>query len=180
MERIVLFKGVRKKGKLWEVFLRGHRYTFKNKRKAEDFCRQVDTWLNDQFDQVNSTLVTVYGISRSMHKFQHVQTRSHVRNCIDRIETAIDLTLQRSDWENWTTIAFSKLAACTQQLLEAIELLQVTAQQKGYTIAKADLRTAHKMCQLMQADQKAFEVEAREYRRQKGQVFTLDNYAATA
>lgn len=180
MERIELFKALTKQGKNHVVFLKGQQYKFKNKRKAEDFCRQVDAWLNDQFDQVNRTLVDVYGISRSMHKFQHRQTRAEVRSCVDRIEKSIDLTLNRSDWQNWSTISFTKLATSTQLLMQAIELLQMTAIEKGYTIAKADLRTAHKMCRMMQADQKAFDVETKELQRRQGQIFVMNSYSASA
>ena len=169
-----------KKGKGFEVFVNGSFYQFPNKREALDFSRRVDGWLNDQFEQINSSLIQVYGLYRHMNAFLDPSTRVTIQNDIKEIEKSIDLTFNRSSWDSWTVTTFSKLESCLIKLEHIMKILELVARVKSYTIMKSEIRVASKLIEMLRDDYREFEIESRKYERKQNKskyIFFKSNHS---
>ena len=174
MSKISINKSIIKVGLKYEVYINHTRYHFKSKRAANDFLRGVDNYLNTQFELLNTNLINVYSTYRHLSNYLDSYDLHAIRLQINEVESAIELTITRSEWENYTSFAFDKLGVSIDVLIGILKRMEEISKQKKYTIVSAEIRSLVSACELQIIGAKQFNFNNRKYKANNGQVIEIN------
>ncbi len=162
-KKISLNKEIIMRGRTYNVYICHKQYTFTSRRKAEDFLRAADNYINTQFEAVNTNLISVYATYRRLSWFIHSYDRSSIRLQINEIEQAIELTVSRSDWSSWRDTTFNKLDYSITLLDNILGRMQEISKQKKYTVLSAEIRASINAVQMLKNDADKFQLKNIKY-----------------
>tara|TARA_R100000541_G_C1878244_1_gene81931 strand:- start:34 stop:576 length:543 start_codon:yes stop_codon:yes gene_type:complete len=158
------------RGNIYQVYVNGRFYNFKSRRKAEDFIRAVDNYINTQFEMVNANLISVYGTYRRLSWYIHPYDRTSIRLQINEIEQAIELSIDRSDWSSWRNTIFAKLDYSIELLGHILGRMQDISKQKKYTVLSGEIRSNSAAVELLKIEVQRFETKNKKHLAERLQV----------
>jgi len=174
MQKISINKYIRKNGLNYEVHVNHNTYQFKNRRGAADFIRGVDNYLNTQFELLNNNLISVYSTYRRVSFYLDSYDLQAIRLQINEVEQAIEITLSRCSWDNFTSFAFDKLGVSIDTLIGILKRMEQISKAKKYTIIAAEIRAELSACELQIIAARQFNFENRKYKANRGEVIQMD------
>jgi len=171
--KIKLNKDILKKDGAYQVYVSGKFYEFSSYRKAEDFIRAVDIYLNAQFEMVNANLITVYGTYRRLSWYVHSYDRTSLRLQINEIEQSIELSIERADWSSWRNTIFSKLDYSISLLDTVLKRMQEIATEKKYTVLSGEIKSNLRAVELLKMEVERFDIKNNKYLAEEKKGFTV-------
>ena len=172
--RIKLHKNITKRGLNYEVYVNHTTYKLSSKRAANDFLRGVDNYLNSQFNLLNINLINTYGAYRRMASYLEPYDLHSIRLQIKEVETAIELTFTRCEWENFTSISFDKLGISIDILIGILKRMEVIGAKKKYTIISSELLAIKSACELQLMSAQKFDFSNRKHKINKGKIIEIN------
>ena len=166
MDKIKLNKDIVVRDGTYQVYISNQFYHFSNRRKAEDFIRAVDNYLSAQFEMINVNLISVYGTYRRLSWYLEAYDRQAIRLQINEIESAIELSLSRSDWSSWKVTTFAKLDYSIQTLDTILGRMQQVAKQKKYVVLSGEIRANLRAVDLLKLEANRFDVRNKKHLRE--------------
>ena len=163
MSKIKINKDIIERDGAFQVYISNKFYHFKSRRKADDFIRGVDNYLNAQFEMINANLISVYGTYRRLNWYLSNYDRQAIRLQINEIEQSIELSLERSDWSSWRVTTFSKLDYCIEMLDTILGRMQEVSKQKKYIVLSGEIRSNIMAIDLLKLEVQRFEVKNKKY-----------------
>jgi hypothetical protein len=151
------------RGDVYQVYISHRFYTFPSLRKAEDFLRGVDNYLNTQFEMVNANLISVYATYRRLSWYIHSYDRSAIRLQINDVEKSIELSISRADWSSWRDTVFAKLDYSIELLDNVLHRMQEISKEKKYTVLGGEIRANIRSIEMMKVEVERFNFENRKY-----------------
>lgn len=127
---------ITKKKDVYTVFLgSGYRYEFSQKRKAQKFLGDVNTFLNKQLSQLNDTYSEAHKIYRDYYfVIEQNDFLRIIRKNLLHIEESIDLALMRYNSPNGSVFTLSHLSKVYNNLINVFTTLYgIAARRKDTT-----------------------------------------------
>lgn len=166
MNKIRLNKDFIFRDGVYQVYIANKFYHFGSRRKAEDFIRGVDNYLNAQFELVNSNLIGLYATYRRLSWYLSNYDRQAIRLQINEIEKAIELSISRSEWSSWRVTTFSKLDYCIELLDSTLGRMQEISKQKKYIVLSGEIRAHIMSIDMLKLECERFDVKNKKYLRE--------------
>jgi len=166
MDKINLNKEIVVRDGTYQVYISNQFFHFSNRRKALDFIRAVDNYLSAQFEMINVNLISVYGTYRRMSWYLEAYDRQAIRLQINEIESAIELSLSRSEWSSWKVTTFAKLDYSIQTLDTILGRMHQVAKQKKYIVLSGEIRSNLKAVDLLKLEANKFDVRNKKHLRE--------------
>lgn len=166
MDKIKLNKDIVVRDGTYQVYLSNQFYHFSNRRKAEDFIRGVDNYLNAQFEMINVNLISVYATYRRLSWYLTNYDRQAIRLQINEIESSIELSLSRSNWSSWKVTTFSKLDYSIELLSAICERMAEISKSKKYIVLSSEIRSNLKAIDMLKLECQRFDVKNKKYLRE--------------
>lgn len=111
-----------------------HRYVFTQKRKAQKFLGDVNTFLNKQLSLLNETYSNAHKLFRDYYFVIEKNDYLRIlRKNLNHIEESIDLALSRYHYENGTAFTFSHLSSVYDNLINVFTTLYGIASRRKDT-----------------------------------------------
>ena len=162
-KKLSINKDILVKDNVYQVYVNGRFYNFKSRRKAEDFIRAVDNYINTQFEMVNANLISVYATYRRLSWYIHAYDRTSIRLQINEIEQAIELSVDRSDWSSYKNTIFAKLDYCIELLGNILGRMQEISKQKKYTVLNGEIRSNIAAVDMLKREVERFETKNKKH-----------------
>ena len=172
--RIKLHKNIIKRGLKYEVYVNHTTYRLSSKRAAKDFLRGVDNYLNIQFDLLNVNLISAYASYRRMASYLESYDLHAIRLQIKEVESAIEITFTRCEWENYTSLSFDKLGVSIDILIGILKRMESIGAQKKYTIISSELKAIQSACELQILSAQRFDFSNRKHKANNGKVIEIN------
>ena len=166
MKKIHLNKDVTERDGTFQVYIANKFYHFTSRRKADDFIRAVDNYLNAQFELINSNLISIYGTYRRLSWYLTSYDRQAMRLQINDVEQSIELSIERSEWSSWRVTTFSKLDYSIELLSAICERMAEISKQKKYIVLSSEIRSNLKSIDMLKLQCQRFDVKNKKYLRE--------------
>ena len=162
-KKLSINKDILVKDNIYQVYVNGRFYNFKSRRKAEDFIRAVDNYINSQFEMVNANLISVYATYRRLSWYIHSYDRTSIRLQINEVEQSIELSIDRSDWSSWRNTIFAKLDYSIELLGNILGRMQEISSKKKYTVLNGEIRSNIAAIELLKIEVQRFETKNKKH-----------------
>jgi hypothetical protein len=171
--RIKINRDVVKRGLNYEVYVNHTTYRLNSKRAANDFLRGVDNYLNSQYDLLNINLINVYGAYRRMSSYLDSYDLNAIRQQIKEVENAIELTLTRCSWDNYSSFSFDKLGVSLDILIGILKRMEAVGKQKKYTVLSTEVGSLRNACELQIIAAREFNFTNRKHKANNGKIIEI-------
>ena len=97
-----------------------------------------------------------------------------IRLQIKEVESAIEITFTRCEWENYSSLSFDKLGVSIDILIGILKRMQSIGAQKKYTIISSELKAIQSACELQILSAQRFDFSNRKHKASNGKVIEIN------